>query len=79
MGGLRAVSANIAEAWRKRRYPAHFTSKLSGTDSETAETQAWLDFSRSYGYLTKKHFSELGETYERVSGGLVAMMDSAER
>jgi len=75
----RAVSANIAEAWRKRRYPAHLTSKLSDDDSETAETQAWLDFSRSCGYLTKKQFSELDETYERVSGGLVVMMDSAER
>jgi four helix bundle protein len=57
----RAVSANIAEAWRKRRYPAHFTSKLSDADSETAETQAWLDFAHSCGYLTKKDFSERKE------------------
>ena len=75
----RAVSANIAEAWRKRRYPAHFTSKLSDADSETAETQAWLDFAHSCGYLTKKQFSELDQTYEGVSGGLVTMMESAKR
>src|SRR5512139_588898 len=43
----RSASANIAEAWRKRRYPAHFTSKLSDADSETAETQAWLDYAHS--------------------------------
>jgi four helix bundle protein len=55
----RAVLANIAEAWRKRRYPAHFTSKLSDADNEGAETPAWLDFDHSYGYLRKKQFSEL--------------------
>ncbi len=75
----RAVSAIIAEAWRKRRYPAHFTSKLSDVDSETAETQAWLDYAHSCGYLTKKQYAELDQTYEGVSGGLVTMMESAER
>ena len=66
----RSVSANIAEAWRKRRYPAHFTSKLSDADSETAETH-------SCGYLSKGQFSELDQIYEGVSGGLVTMMDDA--
>jgi four helix bundle protein len=75
----RAVLANIAEAWRKRRYPAHFTSKLSDADSETAETQAWLDFAHSCGYLTKKQFSELDQVYEGISGGLVTMMTTAEK
>lgn len=75
----RSVSTNIAEAWRKRRYPAHFTSKLSDADSETAETQAWLDYANSCGYLTKKQFSELDQIYEGVSGGLVTMMDDADR
>lgn len=36
----RSVCANIAEAWRKRRYVAHFRSKLTDADSEAAETQA---------------------------------------
>ena len=53
----RSVPANIAEAWRKRRYPAHFTNKLSDADSETAEIQVWLDFAHSCGYLTKRQFS----------------------
>jgi four helix bundle protein len=74
----RSASTNIAEAWRKRRYPAHFTSKLSDADSETAETQAWLDHAHACGYLSKKDFSELDQIYEGVSGGLVAMMDDAE-
>jgi len=34
----RSVCANLAEAWRKRRYPAHFVSKLSDADTEAAET-----------------------------------------
>jgi len=38
----RSVGANIAEAWRKRRYPAHFASKLTDSDGENAETQHWL-------------------------------------
>jgi len=40
----RSVCANIAEAWRKRRYPAHFVSKLSDADTEAAETEVWLEF-----------------------------------
>jgi len=50
----RAVCANIAEAWRKRRYPAHFVSKLSDADSEAAETEVWLDFGFNCKYLSKE-------------------------
>ena len=39
----RAIGANLAEAWQKRRYEAHFVSKLSDSDAEQAETQHWLD------------------------------------
>lgn len=39
----RSVGANIAEAWQKRRYPAHFTSKLTDSNSELSETQHWID------------------------------------
>ena len=38
----RSVCANLAEAWRKRRYPAHFVSKLSDCESEAEETRVWL-------------------------------------
>ena len=48
----RSVCANIAEAWRKRRYPAHFVSKLSDSDSEAAETEVWLDFALRLVYLS---------------------------
>lgn len=39
----RSIGANQAEAWHKRRYVAHFVSKLSDSDAEQAETQHWLD------------------------------------
>ena len=40
----RSVCANLAEAWRKRRYKAAFIAKLSDAESEAAETQVWLEF-----------------------------------
>ena len=70
----RSVCANIAEAWRKRRYPAHFVSKLSDSDSEAAETQAWLDFALDCGYIDQQARDELHNIYENVIGGLVNMM-----
>jgi four helix bundle protein len=41
----RSVCSNIGEAWRKRRYPAHFVSKLSDSEGEAEETRVWLEFS----------------------------------
>jgi len=48
----RSVASNIAEAWRKRRYPAAFIAKLSDSESEAAETQTWTEFARRCGYLS---------------------------
>jgi four helix bundle protein len=70
----RAVCANIAEAWRKRRYEASFVSKLSDADAEVAETQVWLDFAHACGYMDKTTYSELYQVYDQISGGLVKMM-----
>jgi four helix bundle protein len=70
----RSVCSNIAEAWRKRRYPAHFVSKLSDSDSEAAETQVWLDFALDCGYISQEDHDSLYATYEDIAGGLVKMM-----
>lgn len=75
----RSVCEQIAEAWRKRRYIAHFRSKLTDADSEAAETQSWLEFALKCGYITQKLFDELDAVYEKVSGGLVNMMDRADQ
>jgi four helix bundle protein len=55
----RSVSANIAEAWGKRRYEAHFVSKLSDADTELLETEVWLLFAKAHGYLTAADFDGL--------------------
>ena len=47
----RAIGANLAEAWQKRLYEAHFVSKLSDADSEQAETQHWLDTASACQYI----------------------------
>jgi four helix bundle protein len=47
----RSIGANIAEAWRKRRYPAHFVSKLTDSDGENAETQHWINTASACGYI----------------------------
>lgn len=55
----RSVSANLAEASRKIRYPKHFVSKLSDSDSENAETQSWLEYAFACNYITNEAFNEL--------------------
>ncbi|WP_445734394.1 four helix bundle protein [Mariniflexile sp.] len=57
----RSVSANIAEAYRKRIYPKHFTSKLTDADGENSETNSWLDFALACNYLDKEKHLELTE------------------
>ena len=50
----RSVCSCIAEAYRKRQYPAHFVSKVSDADMENSETRVWLDFTLACKYLDKK-------------------------
>lgn len=47
----RSVCANIAESYRKRKYPKHFVSKLTDADAENSETSTWLDFSYHCNYI----------------------------
>lgn len=47
----RSVCSNIAEGYRKRRYPAHFTSKISDADMENTETYVWIEFAEKCGYI----------------------------
>ena len=75
----RSVAANIAEAWRKRRYPNHFVSKLSDSDAEAAETQSWLDFALDHGYLTREQYDEIDDRYDKIQGSLVSMMNQKDR
>lgn len=75
----RSVAANIAEAFRKRRYPNMFISKLADVDAEATETQVWLDFARDCGYLSQKRHEELINRYEEVGRMVGGMMAEPEK
>src|SRR6266566_9141324 len=75
----RSVCANIGEAWRKRRYPAHFVSKLSDSEGEAEETRVWLEFSWRCGYMSKSEASELDTEYDQIIGQLVRMIDRPDQ
>lgn len=70
----RSISMNLREAWAKRRYLAHFTSKLSDCDGENAETDTSLDFARDCGYITTQEHGELAAECCEVGKMLGAMI-----
>ncbi len=69
----RSVCANIAEAFRKRRYPNSFVAKLSDAEAETAETQVWLDFAFDCEYISGEMHDDLFTKYENITEKLVNM------
>jgi len=75
----RSVCSNIGEAWRKRRYPANFVSKLSDSEGEAEETRVWLEFSWRCGYMSKSEASELDTEYDQIIGQLVRMIDRPDQ
>jgi four helix bundle protein len=74
----RSVCANLAEAWRKRRYQAAFIAKLSDAESEVAETQVWLEFAVKCGYMDREIAKDLYETYDRALTTIVGMITHCE-
>ncbi len=75
----RSVCANLAEAWRKRRYPSAFISKLSDSEAEAAETQTWLQFAVKCRYLSTADAKELYTQYDTIIGMLVSMIRHADQ
>ncbi len=75
----RSVSANIAEAFRKRRYPKAFVAKLSDSEGEAAETQVWLSFALAFGYLDETALKELDEKYEQLEKQIITMILSPDK
>jgi four helix bundle protein len=75
----RSVCSNIAEAWRKRIYPAHFVSKLSDSAGEADETRVWLEISLRCHYITEETFRDLDSTYDLIAGQIVKMMSEPEK
>ena len=72
----RSVCSNMAEGYRKRRYEAHFISKLTDADMENTETQVWLDFALACEYIIQEEFNDLYNDTEEVGRLLSYMMEN---
>jgi four helix bundle protein len=70
----RPVCLNLREAWAKRRFEAHFVSKLTDCDGENAETDSSLDFARDCGYITADQHTEVTALASEVGRMLGAMI-----
>jgi len=75
----RSVPANLAEAWKKRRYEKAFISKLIDCAGEAGETEVWLDFSKDFGYLKGDQYKKLMQRYDEVNRMLYGMTDKADK
>ena len=70
----RSVCANVAEAWRKRRYQRAFALKLSDAEAEAAETQTWIEFAVKCQYLNASTGQDINRIYDQILGKLVRMI-----
>jgi four helix bundle protein len=70
----RSVCSNLREAWAKRRYEAHFISKLTDADGENSETDSWLDFAKDCEYMTIEDHARLTSQAAEVGSMLGAMV-----
>lgn len=75
----RSVCANLAEAWRKRRYRAAFIAKLNDAESEACETQVWIEFARRCKYINEDIHKELYAVYDKIIGQIVNMIANADK
>ena len=74
----RSVCANLKEAWAKRRYIAHFISKVTDSDGENAETETWIDFAKDCQYITPDKHARLIERNKRIGQMLGNMINKAD-
>ena len=74
----RSVCANLAEAWRKRRYAGAFVSKLSDAEAEAAETQVWIEFALCLNFITGEEARALSQKYDDTLRTLVGMINHPE-
>ncbi|AMS26432.1 S23 ribosomal protein [Bacteroidetes bacterium UKL13-3] len=74
----RSVCSNIAEGYRKRQYPAHFSSKMSDANMENSETQTWLLFASACLYISTETMDNLQKRSEEVGRLLSHMVNNPE-
>ena len=75
----RSVPANLAEAWKKRRYEKAFISKLIDCAGEAGETEVWLDFSKDFRYMDESTYNNLMIRYDEVNRMLFGMVDKSNK
>lgn len=75
----RSVAANLAEGFRKRRYPNALINKFTDCDGEASETQVWNDFALDCGYMSKENHDRLTAGYEEVGRMLSSMIAHPEK
>jgi len=75
----RSVCGNLAEGWRKRRYPASFVSKLSDSEGEVGETQSWLQFAVECAYITPAEGRSIYREYDQIIAMLIVMANAPEK
>ncbi len=74
----RSISMNLREAWAKRRYEAHFISKLTDCEGENSETDTSLDFALDCGYITPEQHQHLSDLCAEIGKMLGAMLRNPE-
>jgi four helix bundle protein len=74
----RSVCSNIAEGYRKRQYPAHFSSKISDADMENSETQTWLLFALACKYISQELIDDFEKRSEEIGRLLAHMISNPE-
>ncbi|MEI6153511.1 MAG: four helix bundle protein, partial [Deltaproteobacteria bacterium] len=57
-----------------RCYAAHFISKLTDCDGENSETDTWLDFACTCGYLSAEDHERLTQDSKKTGGMLGSML-----
>ncbi len=75
----RSVCQNLREAWAKRRYDAHFISKLSDCDGENSETDTCWDFAHDCGYISSEEHAEMTELNHEVGRMLGSMIKCPDK
>ena len=75
----RSVTANISEAWGKRRYEKSFIAKLTDSEGEARESQTWLQFAYACNYINEEQFNNLHNQYNQIIGMLINMINQSEK
>src|SRR5215510_13046898 len=75
----RSVCVNIGEAYRKKKYPAHFILKITDSDAENTETNIWLDFSKDSNYITQEQHLQFISRNEAIGKLLNHMINNPDK